>query len=1553
MISRSWKDTPFLIYLAIFFLQSFYTFSNAEITLEQINTGKSYFIESKSKSPNSNDLQKKNEIKLENKKQLNSRLFFNGETEEESIPNIFVAVDQINDVDNNSFLASEKSAIKDRKISTSNIRSVENRIFFKSERIKEPSHIWSIDGELNLNIEVLPMTTSGSFVTYTARAYKVNGEAEIPAPTFHVYPGDKININFVNNLEDSDDRMENEEKPINEMTSVNTNAILNTLGAANNTGIYFRGLRTTQTPVSPPIFQELSSNDNTDDGNLLNAIHFHALDNSPLASVPPRTEAIYSFQIASNHAPGVHWYLDPTISASALHVMGGLFGAIIVEPEDEFSAARRTINPRATIRYNPNARGKRKLSSQTNEKLQRNLQSSREFPTSLSALTSYILHLHHFSYTYDYASKSNKGTYQKLREATKDTMPSTPLYTEGLELDNMYLVNGLFQPELVVTPQTYVRLDLLHSAVGDHVLQLQIRTEIGSGSPACSMHAIAFDGIYLSNPRSLNPLKQNSRTNGKKDEISTILEEIEGKISNEETDGLFLAPGQRASIIISCEETGVYFLQSNPTLTNGNTTYPFGGVPYQQNLVTIYVTDGIGVTTGGELPTGLGTIDRPNYITETEVENIDHQWELSTRQADIDQISDDTSDPESFWLGVGKNCLKSSESDTDLIPDNFDQEQDSSTIYQFRDEQCIYTEWEGTGEQRGIGLENVFVHTTDADTIEGLTIYNSAPETGLWVMDLPVDDNDDLVSLSNKMKNNDLPLASGGLYFDSGPFQIVGYEPLPEAELNSSSTSLKTVDYFSGYWGQIGDWRDTLPPLPGIYTIRYSTEDLKGEYTIHDGNLLRRALGEMTSYWVGNTFSVYPDVLTSQPTGAPTEAPTSAPTTFPTIIPTPSPTLMPTSLPTSSPTTAPTTVPTNSPTTASPTFSPTHTPTKRPTPLPTTRPTNIPTKLPTTASPTQNPTAFPTTSPTSEPTKRPTPQPTGKPTNFPTMAPTDSPTRIPTRRPSPNPTKAPTPLPTKAPTNAPTTAPPTERPTKTPTKAPTTASPTPSPTNRPTISPTPFPTRFPTFGPTRLPTTAPPTQMPTPTPVLRLLVTITGSDGILAITADEVKGNFEEELKKDGIGKDFVIVVDRHEPITGETKRASTLRSSLHKKTRGRFLVNSIDQDSFKPSDYDLFVQQAHLLALQDIIGAENIYRPTSENSDLNIIEVDELGDETLGDLLRNTEQSKKTKKGAKSSGKGSTVGELPTISERNDKWCTEQEKENLLVTVPFVFYVQHSNLTIASELGLQVVQTFDAVSLEELYGDYSSQLCAASLVEVAQVWTFPTPSPTKGSADTSGTDEITDNPDFSDNVGDDPEDPTNTALIVVGVVGMLAIMLWAGRVVRRRRGESSEGMISYRLRPTDGDNRREFDSFSYASSPGRNGEFNDGYNYDSRYMNSPSPRQRSHLSTEFDGVGVGGASDNVSPHGYSPYSNPHPHGTLQASSDRDHMSPYYRDQHNNHEVYSPESHEGSHFYSRSPSPIYGHRDYDDYEDNYHQTQEELYYPQSQRGVNARNNHYV
>jgi hypothetical protein len=107
------------------------------------------------------------------------------------------------------------------------------------------------------------------------------------------------------------------------------------------------------------------------------------------------------------------------------------------------------------------------------------------------------------------------------------------------------------------------RIDLVHAAGAPYRLELELRTAIGGGDvpDTCSMSLLALDGMWLpaARPVSMVPL----------------------------------VAGQRASVVVSCSITGIYFLQSHPD----NTTRAYGMGPdqirYAQNLITIIVSGGI------------------------------------------------------------------------------------------------------------------------------------------------------------------------------------------------------------------------------------------------------------------------------------------------------------------------------------------------------------------------------------------------------------------------------------------------------------------------------------------------------------------------------------------------------------------------------------------------------------------------------------------------------------------------------------------------------------------------------------------------------------------------------------------------------------------------------------------------------------------------------------------------------------------------------------------------------------------------------------------------
>jgi hypothetical protein len=67
-------------------------------------------------------------------------------------------------------------------------------------------------------------------------------------------------------------------------------------------------------------------------------IHTHGLhidpnvDNIYKAAEPNGGELVYVYEVPVAHAPGLHWYHAHTHGSSAMQLMGGLVGALIVQP---------------------------------------------------------------------------------------------------------------------------------------------------------------------------------------------------------------------------------------------------------------------------------------------------------------------------------------------------------------------------------------------------------------------------------------------------------------------------------------------------------------------------------------------------------------------------------------------------------------------------------------------------------------------------------------------------------------------------------------------------------------------------------------------------------------------------------------------------------------------------------------------------------------------------------------------------------------------------------------------------------------------------------------------------------------------------------------------------------------------------------------------------------------------------------------------------------------------------------------------------------------------
>ncbi|KAJ1557534.1 hypothetical protein HK405_015777, partial [Cladochytrium tenue] len=209
-------------------------------------------------------------------------------------------------------------------------------------------------------------------------------------------------------------------------------------------------------------------------------IHTHGLHVDPAVDnvgivVKPGGTWQYNLTIPMDHAPGLHWYHSHKHGASALQVMGGLVGAIYVDPPENTTEKAFLL---------------------------------------LKTLQRVLLVAHHFSIN----SINNSTDPFRVRTfadlSSISNLPINPQF-QNSSYQDVYFVNGQFQPKLRFSTNQEIILDILN-AVGDHVLELDIREQVQGASitEKCNMTQIASDGVYFNStrPRSFVALLPSSRT---------------------------------------------------------------------------------------------------------------------------------------------------------------------------------------------------------------------------------------------------------------------------------------------------------------------------------------------------------------------------------------------------------------------------------------------------------------------------------------------------------------------------------------------------------------------------------------------------------------------------------------------------------------------------------------------------------------------------------------------------------------------------------------------------------------------------------------------------------------------------------------------------------------------------------------------------------------------------------------------------------------------------------------------------------------------------------
>ena len=292
-------------------------------------------------------------------------------------------------------------------------------VYESSVNLTEPTAIYSSDGRLTLTLHVKAFRFTSAAFSFTTRAYCYNSVCSVPGPSIYLKAGDLFNLTLVNDL----------------AADSGAATIMNKMHTPNRTNLHTHGLR-----VDPNV------------------------DSITVSIAGGGDSHTYEYKIPSDHAPGVHWYHSHLHGTSAFQVMGGLTGAMIIEP--------------ATTSV---------------------------LPTALRSMRRKLLFFNHIFLNDSNSEPSGDPftgwSYNKLSTQTGNKLAMNAQYhRKGIR--DAWFVNGQYMPTFYMQPSEWVIFDMV-CASGDRILAIEIRTlGAGKGSFACDTRLLAMDGVYLNKTRS-------------------------------------------------------------------------------------------------------------------------------------------------------------------------------------------------------------------------------------------------------------------------------------------------------------------------------------------------------------------------------------------------------------------------------------------------------------------------------------------------------------------------------------------------------------------------------------------------------------------------------------------------------------------------------------------------------------------------------------------------------------------------------------------------------------------------------------------------------------------------------------------------------------------------------------------------------------------------------------------------------------------------------------------------------------------------------------------
>eukprot|EP00930_Biecheleria_cincta_P044254 TRINITY_DN30382_c0_g1_i1.p1 TRINITY_DN30382_c0_g1~~TRINITY_DN30382_c0_g1_i1.p1 ORF type:complete len:1734 (+),score=270.87 TRINITY_DN30382_c0_g1_i1:59-5260(+) len=559
---------------------------------------------------------------------------------------------------------------------------------FAGPKLRQPQTVDLVDGgSVELSVEVARVAFEG-FANITSRVYSMTGLQPGPCgPTWIMHPGAKTDV-ILHNLLGPNPMVEGNH---------------NTFRHINTTNLHTHGLH-----IDPEV------------------------DSVFVQNLPGQTHT-YKYDLPAHHAPGTHWYHSHVHGASTLHVMGGLMGALVVEPATSAGPL---------------------------------------LPGSLAQAPRTWMLLSHLKLDTvdDFNGDKNQEfqfetiSYQWLNTEMKGAVPPDPAF-ENPGIRDAYVVNGQYQPQLALERGSFQVFHLINGGSGGHALELEILDELGTQGRAgsCRWWILGMDGVYFEAPR-------------------------------EKTGGFvtFVQAG-RLDLAVRCDAVGRFFLQSNGEVSRSGGLQPDLS-RYTQNLVTLNVVEHSAGTSASPqaMPDSLVTEAnrRPDYLKSL-LENVPNSGNSF-------EISVDNTDREAghFLMGVGSNCM--------LPCGGGGACKDPGPSFA----ECPHLVFDGQqGDPTVAGFPGFYGHVARQGTVQQAVLNG---RTG----------------------------GNHPIHIHVNHFQVVKFEP-PEGN-----------NYDLSHWLEIGDWRDTIPAVPGRLTLRFVAADLPGEIILHCHILRHEDTGMMDSFYI-------------------------------------------------------------------------------------------------------------------------------------------------------------------------------------------------------------------------------------------------------------------------------------------------------------------------------------------------------------------------------------------------------------------------------------------------------------------------------------------------------------------------------------------------------------------------------------------------------------------------------------------------------------------------------------------------------------------------------